>query len=113
MDDIMMSGVKAALDAAKKSVTDAAENASKPGGTSSEFKVVVGSTILAAVVAGLHAVAVIPGPWTLPALILSGAVAAGSAAYSVSRGNVKAAALTAAADVLKSLPPLVQPPPPK
>lgn len=97
-----MSGVKAALDKAKSGIADAAANAAKPGASSSELKVVAGSIVLSALVAGLKAIAVIPGPWTVPAVILSAAVSAG--AYALSRGQVKAAALAAAAAAVTALP---------
>lgn len=74
----------------------AAENAAKPGRSTSELKVTVGSIGLAALLGVLKALAVIPGPWQLPAVL--GVAAVGSAAvYSNSRGRVKAAALNAAA----------------
>lgn len=73
----------------------AAVNASKSGGSSSEFKGTILAILLTGGVAALHALSVIPGPWTVPAVALSAAIAAGS--YAISRGNVKAAALAGAA----------------
>jgi hypothetical protein len=93
--DVAQTVGKAAGAAALGAVLDAAANAAKPGGQTSECKVVVGSIILTALVAGLHALSVIPGPWTLPALAASAAISAG--AYALSRGRVKDAALAAAA----------------
>jgi len=75
-------------------VSAAATNAAKAGGKSSELKATIGAIALTAGLAALHVLSVIPGPWMVPALALSAAIAAGS--YSLSRGNVKAAALAAA-----------------
>jgi hypothetical protein len=75
-------------------VSSAATNAAKPGSKSSELKATIGAIALTAGLATLHVLSVIPGPWMVPALALSAALAAGS--YSLARGNVKAAALAAA-----------------
>jgi len=86
---------RAAAEAAGLAAARAAENAAKRGAASSEFKVTIGAMALAAVVGGVKALALIPGPWQIPAAVIAGAaVAAG--AYSQSRGKVKAAALAAA-----------------
>jgi hypothetical protein len=75
-------------------VSAAATNAAKPGGSSSEFKATIAGIALTGALAALHVLSVLPGPWMVPALAISAAVAAGS--YALSRGNVKAAALQAA-----------------
>ncbi|MEO7827193.1 MAG: hypothetical protein ABIR60_08640 [Allosphingosinicella sp.] len=80
---------------ASAAIADAAENAAKPGKATSEHRVWLWSALAGAAVAALQVLSVIPGPWTAPALIISAGLAGG--AYSVSRGNVKAAALQAAA----------------
>jgi hypothetical protein len=94
MDDVMMSGVKASLDRAKLELGNAVANAAKPGASTSEFKVAIGSGLLIALATGLKAIAVVPGPLMLPAIIL--AAAATAASYAVGRSTVKAAALSAA-----------------
>lgn len=101
---------KAAGQAAMNAIASAAINAAQPGQKSSEFKVVVGGVLLSGLVAGLHALSVIPGPWMLPAVLISTTLM--GAAYATSRGNVKSAALRTAANALvyaNSVPP---PPPP-
>lgn len=80
--------------AASLAISSAATNAAKPGGSSSELKATIGAIALTGGLAALHALSVIPGPWMVPALAISAAIAAGS--YALSRGNVKAAALQAA-----------------
>lgn len=80
--------------AAAEAVGAAATNAAKPGSASTELKVSIGAIALTGGLAALHVLSVIPGPWMVPALAISAAIAAGS--YSWSRGNVKAAALQAA-----------------
>ena len=80
---------------ARDALVNAAANAAKPGSSSSELKVIVGSVLVSGVLAALHALAVVPGPWMLPAVALSSGIAAGG--YALSRGNVKAAALQGAA----------------
>lgn len=89
----------AALDAAKHeavtAIASAAANAAKAGVGSSEFKVTLMGLGVAVLGIALKAAAVIPGPWQIPALIASAGVAAG--AYALSRGQVKQAALNAAA----------------
>lgn len=75
-------------------VSAAATNAAKPGGSSSELKTTIAGIALTGLLAALHMLSVLPGPWTVPALAVSAAIAAGS--YALSRGNVKAAALQAA-----------------
>ncbi len=82
--------------AAATAIAAAAQNASKPGRSTTEFKTTLGSIVLAAVVGGLHVFSVVPGPWTLPAVLGLVAISAGSAAYTVSRGSVKKAALAGA-----------------
>lgn len=72
----------------------AAENASKPGATSSEFKMTLLSIGLAALFGGIKAFTVIPGPWQIPAVVLL-AISGSAAAYATSRGKVKSAALAA------------------
>lgn len=89
----------AALDAAKHeavaAIASAATNAAKPGIGSTEFKVTLAGLGVAVLGIALKAAAVIPGPWQIPALIASVGVAAGG--YALSRGQVKQAALNAAA----------------
>ncbi len=80
--------------AAALAVSSAATNAAKSGNSSSELKATILAIALSGGLAALHVLSVIPGPWMVPALAISAAVAAGS--YSLSRGNVKAAALQAA-----------------
>jgi hypothetical protein len=75
-------------------ISSAATNAAKPGIGSSEMKATIAGIALTGLLAALHVLGTIPGPWTVPALAVSAAIAAGS--YAVSRGNVKAAALAAA-----------------
>lgn len=75
-------------------VSAAATNAAKPGIGSSEMMATIAGIGLTGLLAGLHVLGTIPGPWMVPALALSAAIAAGS--YAVSRGKVKAAALLAA-----------------
>lgn len=88
---------------AVRAIGAAAENAAKPGWWSSEFKATVFGILVAGGVAALHALAVIPSP-IMPAAI---AITAGltAASYSISRGNVKAAALAGAAAAATSLAP--------
>lgn len=80
--------------AAALAVSSAATNAAKPGASSSELKATIVAIAMTGGLAALHALSVIPGPWMVPALAVSAAIAAGS--YALSRGNVKAAALQAA-----------------
>lgn len=86
----------AATVAAATAIATAAQNAAKPGRSTTEFKTTVGSIVLAALVGGLHVFSVVPGPWMLPSLLGLVAISAGSAAYTVSRGSVKKAALAGA-----------------
>jgi hypothetical protein len=76
-----------------------AADAAKPGHTTTEFKATVGAIALGALLAGLKVFAVVPGPWTLPAVLGLVAITAGTSAYTVSRGSVKKAALAGAAAV--------------
>jgi hypothetical protein len=93
----------AAVTATVAAIQTAAVNAGKPGSKSSEFKVAIGGILVSALIAGLKVAAVIPGPWTLPAMVLSAGVTAG--AYALSRGQVKKAALDAASAVVNTLAP--------
>lgn len=77
-------------------VAKAAENAAPKGARSSELKVTIGAMVVAGLGAALNALAVLPGPWALFAALGLGAMGS-AAAYSNSRGRVKAAALNAAA----------------
>ena len=85
---------QAAQNAAVDAITAAAENAAKNGMSTSEFKVTVGAVAVTALLAGLHALSVIPGPWMVPAILGSALVSCG---YAISRGTVKSTALKAAA----------------
>jgi len=78
----------------------AATNAAKKGSTTTEFKATVGAIVVGGVVAGLQVFAAIPGPWMLPAALGLLGLSAGTAAYTISRGSVKKAALTGAAAAL-------------
>jgi hypothetical protein len=92
-------GARLAAEAAGRAaiaVAVAAEQANVKGPQTSEFKVTLGAMIFAGVVGALKALALIPGPWQIAAALGLGAVGS-AAAYSNSRGKVKAAALTAAA----------------
>jgi flagellar biosynthesis component FlhA len=82
-------------------VTDAAANAGKKGWLTSEFKATVLGILVAGGVAALHALAVIPSPVMPVAVALSAGLAVAS--YSISRGNVKKAALDGAAAMAVSL----------
>lgn len=93
----------AATATALTAIGDAAANAAKPGGSTTEFKATAGAIVLTALVAGLKVFAILPGPWTLPAAIGLAAVTAATASYSLSRGSVKKAALGAAAAVTSAL----------
>lgn len=90
---------QAAIHAVMPAVVAAVANAAKPGVKTSELKVVVGGIVLSGLIAGLQVFSVIPGPWTVPALLISTALTA--AGYAISRGNVKSAALRTAADTLQ------------
>jgi hypothetical protein len=90
---------QAAAAGAADALAAAAANAAKPGASSTEFKATIGSIALAAGLAALKAFALVPGPWTLPAALVLVGVTASSAAYSLSRGSVKKAALAGAAAV--------------
>ena len=94
------SSAAAAGQAALGALVAGAINASKPGGQSSELKVTIVGIAASALIAGLHVFAAVPGPWMLPALIAIAGISIGSAAYSKSRGDVKAAALSAASGVV-------------
>lgn len=83
-------------EAAHAAAAAAAENAAKPGRSTSELWVSVAGAALAAV-AGL----VLPG---FAAIAVPVAIGAASAAYATSRGNVKTAALEAAAAIAKTVP---------
>lgn len=78
-------------------ISNAATNAAKGGGSSSELKVTTGGLLLVGGMAVLQALSVVPGPWMLPAIAVSAAISV--AAYAVSRGRVKSSALDAAAAV--------------
>ncbi len=86
----------AATVAAATAIATAAQNASKKGTSTTEFKATVASIALAALVGGLHVFSAVPGPWMLPAVVGLAAISATSAAYTLSRGNVKQAALAGA-----------------
>ena len=88
-------------------VADAAANAAKAGGSSSEFKATLVGLGITALAAVLHALSVVPGPWMLPAIAGSAALAVG--AYAITRGTVKAAALAAAAAAVVSVAPKLTP----
>lgn len=90
----------AGLSVAINALQFAATNAAQPGTRSSEWRAVVGGALLTASAAVLHALAVIPGPWMLPAIAVSTGISVG--AYAISRGSVKAAALAAAAAVVRT-----------
>jgi len=92
----------AAAAAAAAAISSAAQNASKPGTSTTEFKTTVASIALAALVGGLHVFSSVPGPWMLPAVLGLVAISASSAAYSVSRGSVKKAALAGASAALSA-----------
>jgi len=77
-------------------VATAAENAGPRGAGTSEFKLTIGALVFAGAAGALKALALIPGPWQLVAALGLGALGS-AAAYSNSRGKVKAAALAAAA----------------
>lgn len=98
-------GTMAAAEAAHQALSLAAINASKGGWKTSEFWVSIGAIALGTLTVGLKAVAVIPGPWSIPAMIAAAAVASGT--YALSRGKVKAAALDAAKGVVAVLPGVV------
>lgn len=89
----------AAASVALTAIAEAAANAAKPGGATTEFKATAGAIALTALVAGLKVFAILPGPWTLPAALGLVAITAGTAAYTLSRGSVKKAALAGAAAV--------------
>lgn len=97
LSDAVKSAGQAAAAGAADAVAAAAANAAKPGAQSTEFKATVATIVLSGLLAGLKVFAVLPGPWTVPAGIALVALTATSAAYSVSRGNVKKAALAGAA----------------
>jgi hypothetical protein len=88
--------------AAVSALQAAAVNAAKPGGKTTEWKAVVGGVLLTGLFAGLKVLSVIPGPWTLPALAIGTGLSVG--AYALSRGNVKVAALQAAAAAVATIP---------
>lgn len=92
--DAAEAATAAAVAGAHQAIASAAKNAAGSGAYTSEFKVTLLSSALVGVGAGLKALAVIPGPWTIPAGIL--AVAVTSASYALGRSAVKAAALNAA-----------------
>jgi len=81
----------------------AVENAAKPGGATSEFKLTLGSMLAAAGIGALKAFSIIPGPWQIPALVGLGSIAA-AGAYSASRGAVKKAVLGAAVAAIAAAP---------
>jgi hypothetical protein len=89
----------AAAAVAVDALATAAVNAAKPGASSTEFKATMGAIAITALLAGLKVFAVIPGPWTLPAVLSLVAITAGTSAYTLSRGSVKKAALAGAAAV--------------
>jgi hypothetical protein len=86
---------QAAIGQLTVALKDAATNAAKPGPRTTEWKATIGGIVLAALLTGLQALSVIPGPWMLPAVVLSAGLSVG--AYAMSRGTVKGAALAAAA----------------
>jgi hypothetical protein len=98
----------AAASSAADAVAAAAANAAKPGGQSTEFKATIAAVALTGAVAGLKVFALIPGPWTVPAVLALAGIYATTAAYSLSRGSVKKAALAGAAAVVAAA---VRPPP--
>jgi hypothetical protein len=99
--DLSRATAQAAGLAAAQALGEAATNASKKGGTSSEFKATIFGILVAGAVAGLHVLAVIPSPVMPIALALTAGLTA--SAYSLSRGQVKKAALDGAAAVAGSL----------
>jgi hypothetical protein len=99
--DLSRATAQAAGLAAAQALGTAAANAAKKGGTSSEFKATLFGILVAGGVAALHALSVIPSPVMPVALALSAGLAAG--AYSLSRGQVKKAALDGAAAVAGAL----------
>lgn len=103
--------INAAAAAALQALQAAAANAAKPGTQTSEWRALLGGIALTSLLAGLHVLAVVPGPWMLPAVLASAAVSIG--AYALSRGAVKAAALKSAAVAVATLrAPLMRSPPP-
>jgi hypothetical protein len=103
----MRAGAHASAAAAASAIITAANNAAKPGGQSSEFKVSVGAIALTGVTAalsvGLHVFpfAAVLGPFALPAVALGSGLLAGL--YALARGSVKVAAMAAATTALKTL----------
>lgn len=93
---------KTAVDAASlealNALKEAVVNAARPGAKTSEFKIAWGGIVLTGLLAGLHALSVIPGPWTVPALAISAAMSVGG--YAFGRARVKVAALQAASAAL-------------
>lgn len=96
-------GIAASTAAAAAALTGAIQNASKPGFKSSEFKVAAGSILLTGLAAALHSLpyATLFGPWAVPVVGLATGLMAGL--YALSRGTVKAAALTAGSTALATL----------
>jgi uncharacterized membrane protein len=99
LKDAAKTAGQAAAVVAVDALAVAATNAAKPGGSTTEFKATIGAIAFTALLAGLKVFAVIPGPWTLPAVLSLVAVTAATSAYTLSRGSVKKAALAGAAAV--------------
>jgi hypothetical protein len=98
IDPTTRQAIQGATRAAVSAISDAATNAAKKGGDTSEIKVTISGLLMTGALGALSALAVLPGPWTIPVLALSAMLPVG--AYALSRGKVKSAALQAAADVV-------------
>lgn len=92
-----MRSARAAREGAEKAgelANAAAANASKKGGSTSEFKATMFAIAVSAAMGALDVLSHVPGPWQVTAAVIVGAATA-AGIYTAGRSRVKAAALNA------------------